>query len=85
MLVTDGGQLIRSPVHDIRIASRRTQGVTLFKVSEDERVVSVARLPDVGEDDDGNGAPDDDGENGDDGDDVDDGELNPPDPGEDDG
>ena len=53
MLVTDGGQLIRSPVHDIRIASRRTQGVTLFKVSEDERVVSVAWLPDVGEEEEG--------------------------------
>ena len=49
MLVTDNGQLIRCPVHDIRIASRRTQGVTLFKVDEDERVVSVARLGDVGE------------------------------------
>ncbi|MCH7943076.1 MAG: DNA gyrase subunit A, partial [Proteobacteria bacterium] len=50
MLVTDGGQLIRSPVHDVRIASRRTQGVTLFKIAQDERVVSVAWLPDVGED-----------------------------------
>jgi len=52
MLVTNGGQLIRSPVHDVRIASRRTQGVTLFKVSKDERVVSVAWLPDLGEEDD---------------------------------
>ena len=53
MLVTDGGQLIRSPVHDVRIASRRTQGVTLFKVSSSERVVSVARLPDMGDDEEG--------------------------------
>ena len=53
MLVTDGGQLIRSPVHDVRIASRRTQGVTLFKVSDDERVVSVAWLPDVDDEEDG--------------------------------
>jgi DNA gyrase subunit A len=44
MLVTDGGKLIRCPVHDIRIASRKTQGVTLFKVAKDERVVSVAWL-----------------------------------------
>jgi DNA gyrase subunit A len=49
MLVTDGGQLIRCPVHDIRIAGRRTQGVTLFRVAEDERVVSIARLADLGE------------------------------------
>jgi DNA gyrase subunit A len=52
MLVTDRGQLIRSPVHDVRIASRRTQGVTLFKVSKEERVVSVAWLPDMGDEDD---------------------------------
>ena len=44
MLVTDGGQLIRCPVNDIRIAGRRTQGVVLFKVEEGERVVSVTRL-----------------------------------------
>ena len=31
MLVTDGGQLIRCPVHDIRIAGRNTQGVRIFK------------------------------------------------------
>ncbi len=44
MLVTDGGQIIRLPVSDIRIAGRRTQGVTLFRVAESERVVSVAAL-----------------------------------------
>ncbi len=44
MLVTDGGQIIRCPVHDIRIARRQTQGVIIFKVNETERVVSVTRL-----------------------------------------
>ncbi|PPR77703.1 MAG: hypothetical protein CFH01_01397, partial [Alphaproteobacteria bacterium MarineAlpha2_Bin1] len=44
MLVTDRGKLIRSPVLDVRIAGRNTQGVTLFNTSEDEKVVSVARL-----------------------------------------
>ena len=44
MLVTDKGKLIRCPVNDIRIAGRQTQGVTLFNVSNDERVVSVAKL-----------------------------------------
>ena len=48
MLITDAGQLIRCPVDGIRIAGRRTQGVTLFRVAESERVVSVTRL---GEDD----------------------------------
>ena len=46
MLVTDHGQLIRSPVGDIRVAGRNTQGVTLFRTGEGERVVSVAALPD---------------------------------------
>ena len=47
MLVTDGGQLIRCPVHDIRVAGRNTQGVTIFKTAEAERVVSVERIPEV--------------------------------------
>jgi DNA gyrase subunit A len=49
MLVTDGGQIIRCPVDDIRIARRQTQGVVLFKVAEDEHVVSVTVLSEEGE------------------------------------
>jgi DNA gyrase subunit A len=44
MLVTDMGKLIRMPVDDIRISGRATQGVTLFRTAESERVVSSARL-----------------------------------------
>jgi DNA gyrase subunit A len=51
MLVTDAGQLIRCPVDDIRIAGRLTQGVTLFRVGEEERVVSIARLREDGDED----------------------------------
>ncbi len=50
MLVTDGGQMLRIPVDDIRIAGRKTQGVVLFRVSDGERVVSVSRLTDDQED-----------------------------------
>jgi DNA gyrase subunit A len=53
MLVTNAGQLIRCPVHDIRIAGRNTQGVTLFKTSADEQVVSVAHLEGTEDDDEG--------------------------------
>jgi DNA gyrase subunit A len=53
MLVTDGGQLIRCPVDDIRIAGRATQGVIVFNTADDERVVSVERLSEEG--DNGNG------------------------------
>ncbi|MEX2201509.1 MAG: DNA gyrase subunit A, partial [Dongiaceae bacterium] len=49
MLVTDAGQLIRCPVDDVRIAGRKTQGVVIFRVEEEETVVSVAHLPDLGE------------------------------------
>ncbi|WP_119300873.1 DNA gyrase subunit A [Dongia deserti] len=58
MLVTNRGQLIRCPVHDIRIARRQTQGVTIFRVAEDEEVVAVAHLSDLGEDEGGNGGED---------------------------
>ena len=50
MLVTDGGQLIRTPVENVRTTGRAAQGVTIFKVGKDENVVSVAWL--VQEDDD---------------------------------
>jgi DNA gyrase subunit A len=49
IIVSDQGQLIRIPVKDIRIAGRNTQGVTLFKVADDEHVVSVAHIADDGE------------------------------------
>ena len=44
MLITDQGKMIRTSVGDIRIMSRSTQGVTIFRVSDNEHVVSVARI-----------------------------------------
>ena len=52
MMVTDNGRLIRVPVHDVRIAGRNTQGVTLFKVGENEHIVSVDRIHETDDDDD---------------------------------
>jgi DNA gyrase subunit A len=49
MLVTDGGQLIRCPVDGIRIAGRATQGVIVFNTAEREKVASVERLSEEGE------------------------------------
>src|SRR6476660_5041346 len=49
MLVTDGGQLIRCPVNGIRIAGRSTQGVIVFNTADDEKVVSVERIGEEGE------------------------------------
>ncbi|MBC6981193.1 DNA gyrase subunit A [Caulobacter sp. 17J80-11] len=44
LLVTDGGQLIRTPARQVRRAGRNTQGVTIFRTAGGERVVSVERL-----------------------------------------
>ncbi|GGX58294.1 DNA gyrase subunit A [Litorimonas cladophorae] len=44
MIVTDGGQLIRCPVKNISIVSRSARGVTVIRVKNDERVVSVGRI-----------------------------------------
>ncbi|HVT50922.1 MAG TPA: DNA gyrase subunit A [Dongiaceae bacterium] len=74
MLVTDAGKLIRTSVHDIRIARRQTQGVTIFKVADDEQVVAVAHLPDMAEEGEGNGANGDNGGDGENGSDAGEGE-----------
>ena len=50
LLVTSGGQLIRTNVTTVRIASRNTQGVTIFRTAAGERVVSVERLVETAED-----------------------------------
>ncbi len=51
LLVTDQGQLIRTPVSQVRMVGRNTSGVIIFRTSADEHVVSVERLADTGEDD----------------------------------
>jgi len=44
MLVTDGGQLIRTPVRNISISQRSAKGVWVLRTKEGERVVSVGRI-----------------------------------------
>jgi DNA gyrase subunit A len=50
MLISNLGQMIRTPVDTVRYTGRSASGVTLFKVADDEKVVSVAWL--VEDDDD---------------------------------
>jgi len=45
MLITDQGTIIRCPIKDVRIAGRSTQGVTIFRTAETEKIVSVALVP----------------------------------------
>ncbi len=44
MLMTDQGQVIRMPVSGISVIGRNTQGVTLIRLSGDEKVVALARI-----------------------------------------
>ena len=44
IMISDKGTVIRTRVKDIRISGRNTQGVTLMKANEDEKVVSVAKV-----------------------------------------
>ena len=48
LMVTSGGQMIRTPMEQIRIVGRSSQGVTVFRTADGEKVVSVERLPDSG-------------------------------------
>ena len=51
MLISSDGTIIRMHVNEISILSRVTQGVTLMRTSEENRVVSLTRIPaDVNDD-----------------------------------
>jgi DNA gyrase subunit A len=50
MLVTSTGQSIRCPIDGISFRSRNAGGVRVFNTSRDEQVVSVAYIPDQGDD-----------------------------------
>ncbi len=51
MLVTSSGQLIRTPIKDVRITGRRTQGVIMFRIEKGESVVSVSKIEESDDED----------------------------------
>jgi DNA gyrase subunit A len=56
MLITLAGTLVRTPVADISVMGRNTQGVRLIRLDEEDRLVGIARvqaLNDDNNDDDG--------------------------------
>ncbi len=58
MLITDGGTLVRTPVKDVSLVGRNTQGVRLINLSNDEKLVGLERvIEDEDEDDDGEVPP----------------------------
>ncbi|QOL13804.1 DNA topoisomerase (ATP-hydrolyzing) subunit A [Dickeya dianthicola] len=51
MMITDAGTLVRTRVSEVSIVGRNTQGVTLIRTAEDERVVGLQRVAEPVEDD----------------------------------
>ena len=69
MLITQDGKIIRTPVADVRVIGRSTQGVKLMDLEDEDRVVAAAKLAE-GDAEEGDG----DEENGDELDDLDGGD-----------
>lgn len=44
ILISDKGTLVRTPVEHVASAGRNTQGVTLIRLSKDEKLVAMARV-----------------------------------------
>jgi DNA gyrase subunit A len=54
MLITDGGTLVRTRVDGISVVGRNTQGVTIIRLGNNEKVIGVDRIEGLaGEEDDG--------------------------------
>ncbi|MEQ4511503.1 DNA topoisomerase (ATP-hydrolyzing) subunit A [Dickeya zeae] len=51
MMITDAGTLVRTRVSEVSIVGRNTQGVTLIRTAEEERVVGLQRVAEPVEDD----------------------------------
>jgi DNA gyrase subunit A len=51
MLISSNGTLVRTPVDDISVQGRNTQGVRLIRVEEGQRLVGVARIESIGDED----------------------------------
>ena len=51
MLITDGGTLVRTPVKDVSIVGRNTQGVKLINLTKKEKLVGLERVLEEEDDD----------------------------------
>jgi DNA gyrase subunit A len=52
MVVTDSGKIIRTKVGGVSVIGRNTMGVTIIRLSDDERVVAIARLSESSDEED---------------------------------
>ena len=44
MLITSAGTLVRTPVSDISVMGRNTQGVRLIRLDQEDRLVGIERV-----------------------------------------
>lgn len=49
MLITNGGVLVRTPVAQVSLVGRNTQGVTLIRLNEGEKLVQIAPILSTGD------------------------------------
>ncbi|QSX35215.1 DNA topoisomerase (ATP-hydrolyzing) subunit A [Shewanella avicenniae] len=47
MLISDKGTLVRTPVSGVSLIGRNTQGVTIIRTADDERVVGLQRIDEI--------------------------------------
>ncbi|MDP1708008.1 MAG: DNA gyrase subunit A [Gammaproteobacteria bacterium] len=57
MLITNGGTLVRTRASEVSQVGRNTQGVKLISPSENEKLIGIERIGDVGEEQDAGPAP----------------------------
>ncbi len=50
MLISQAGTLVRTPVADISVLGRNTQGVRLIRIDEGDRLVGIERVEGLQED-----------------------------------
>jgi DNA gyrase subunit A len=50
MLITNGGTLVRTPVADISVIGRNTKGVTLIRLTNEEKLVEIESIGNLGGD-----------------------------------
>ncbi len=51
MLITDGGTLVRTRVADVSQMGRDTQGVTMIRLSKNEKLIGIERVDALDDDD----------------------------------
>ncbi|MBT7855278.1 MAG: DNA gyrase subunit A, partial [Opitutae bacterium] len=51
MMFTKSGQAVRSPVKDVRVIGRTTQGVRLINLREGDRLIGISKVLDIKDED----------------------------------